>query len=497
MKNSVQYYQVLQDISPFFSDKRERRVAGISNNSATVGTDYIFVAIKGANTDGHRFIDQAIARGAHTIVYSEPPAVFRDEITYIRVDNGYYAYALLAECFFDFPAAKLDLIGITGTNGKTSSAFLLRHLLAEPDIACGLISTVEYAFADTVIAAERTAPEAAELQGLLGRMAGSGCRYVVMEVSSHALVQRRTGAAYFSGALFTNLTGEHLDYHGDMESYFAAKRLLFSECLSEKGVMAVNLDDPFGRRLAGEFSSRGCLGFGHEQNCFCEIRKVCSEIGGSVLDFIIDGKSYQFRTTLTGRHNASNLAGSLTLAAALGRRVSEMIECLQQDTPLIPGRLESYRMASGAQVFIDYAHTDDALDNVLSTLRPLCQRQLTVVFGCGGDRDKSKRPRMGAVAAKFADLVILTNDNPRSEEPESIIADIRTGIPKGTSFMVIPDRAQAIIQAVTDAGEGDVVLIAGKGHETYQLIGGTRLDFSDRNEVLRLIESENTKSQES
>jgi UDP-N-acetylmuramoyl-L-alanyl-D-glutamate--2,6-diaminopimelate ligase len=456
----------------------------VVNHSKQVATGTVFVAIPGSQVDGHSFIPQAVAAGAAAVVYTQadrpPPA----SVASFLVRDAYAAYAMLVECRFGCPTRDLTLIGVTGTNGKTSTVYLLHAILSEAGHPCGKITTVSQTWPGHAIPSSRTTPEAWEIQNLFTDMRGAGCSHVVMEVSSHALDQHRTGSAKFAGALFTNLTGDHLDYHGTMEDYFAAKRLLFAQHLAPDAALAIHLDDPYGRRLAAEFDGAHTFTFGEDPACRCRIKAMHFDPLGTELKLSLDGHALTLRSGLIGRHNALNLAGAAALAHGLG--ISHGIIRRALARPIaIPGRLEAFHTAEGVSVFVDYAHTDDALAHVLQTLRGLgAGGRIIVVFGCGGDRDRSKRPRMGAVAAKRADRVILTSDNPRTENPMAILCDIQTGIPDGVEYRAVADRRAAIRTAIAEAQPGDLVLVAGKGHENHQEVNGEKLPFDDREEVI-------------
>jgi UDP-N-acetylmuramoyl-L-alanyl-D-glutamate--2,6-diaminopimelate ligase len=453
-------------------------IKGVSNDSRKIGDSHIFVAIKGAETDGHNYIDQSISNGACAIVHSEPLEKYKKNIVYIKVENSYAAYARLSESFFNFPSQNLKIAGITGTNGKTTTAYILKNLLDSKNEQCGLISTVEYSFGNQTIDAPHTTPEAFELQKIFHEMSRSNCKFAVMEASSHGLDQFRMGQTKFKVGIFTNLTGDHLDYHKNMESYFEAKKRLFTDFMDKDGTAVINIDDSWGARLAADLQGSKTIKYGMQKSCNCAIKIISATSEGSILELKFKDESFLLKTQFIGAHNAYNMAAAFCAAVSMGIPPEKAAERIQKNIK-VPGRLERIKIPDGAVFFIDYAHTDDALENVLKTLRPLCKGKLISVFGCGGNRDKSKRPRMGAAAAKYSDTIILTNDNPRNETPESIIEEIQKGIPKGTATNLIPDRKKAIFKAVSLAGKNDIALIAGKGHETYQIINGVKNHFSD------------------
>tara|TARA_B100000959_G_scaffold286121_1_gene363403 strand:+ start:1105 stop:2556 length:1452 start_codon:yes stop_codon:yes gene_type:complete len=438
----------------------------------------VFVALKGAQTDGHNHVQDAVQRGV-SLVIVERQVVVPAGITVLQVSDSRKALAMLAATFYGQPARSLKLIGITGTNGKTSVAFLLRHLLRTANRRCGLIGTVEYDLGDRIIPAARTTPESLELNQYLAGMVQSGCEFCVMEVSSHALKQNRIAGLKFSGTAFTNLTRDHLDYHGDMESYFATKRRLF-EMKTESGEQIVNADDPFGRRLVDEFNVRT---FGEAKDAAFRFTDLSLEQRKT--SFRIAGNNYTM--PLIGRHNVANAAAAIGLARGIGITIDECVQALLTVEP-VPGRLEPIRCGQPFAVYVDYAHTDDALKQALVTLREITPGKLYVVFGCGGNRDSGKRFKMGAVAAKLADNSCITTDNPRHEEPELIAKQIAKGCSSVTEggWRMELDRAQAIDEILRAAVPGDTVLIAGKGHEAYQEIDGVVMPFDDR-EVARTV----------
>jgi UDP-N-acetylmuramoyl-L-alanyl-D-glutamate--2,6-diaminopimelate ligase len=433
------------------------RITGVTQDSRQIGPGMLFVAIQGAQQDGRRFIPDALARGAAAVVLSGEQI---PDCPCLQVRNDYHAFGRLAEFAAGYPARDLCLIGVTGTNGKTTTAFLIHHLLRAAGHKAALLSTVRYDTGDQVHVAERTTPTPSDFQKLLCEARDSGCGYVVLEVSSHALAQRRPGTARFAAAVFTNLSGDHLDYHGEMESYFAAKRLLFTNYLD--GPAIINTADPWGERLACELH-RPIAPLVEFARFTAQGTEACIRIGHVV---------YELRTPQLGAYNLDNLRCAIAVLHGLGLPVDP--EAVANFAG-VPGRLE--RVGQGdPTVLVDYAHTDAALGKALSALRALNPRQLWVVFGAGGDRDRSKRARMGAVADELADRVILTSDNPRSEDPAAILAEIAAAV---QSPQIIADRAEAIAYAIGKAEAGDIVLIAGKGHESYQEIQGERFPFDD------------------
>ncbi len=487
MKMLSGYIQIISDLIVGLCGDTELQINNVTNNSRKVSFGDIFVAIKGACFDGHNYIDNAIESGASVIVHTSDISKVTG-VTYILVSDIYRAYALLVECYFSFPSQNFDLAGITGTNGKTTTAFLLSMILKRAGRKTGLVSTVEYSTGGRVEVASRTTPEAYGLQQLFSEMADENCENVVMEVSSHGLDQHRTGNSLFKVGIFTNLTGDHLDYHGTMESYFEAKQRLFLDILEDDGVAVINADDKYGKQLI-DIIGESAFSFGRGPECHCQIVSFESCVRGVTIHLNLDGHDLTLYSSLIGEYNVYNIAGAVSAAYALGLSAESIAGVFAPSSKhQVPGRLESFIGGNGVSVFVDYAHTDDALSNVSMTLKKLTDKKLTVVFGCGGDRDKTKRARMGKVAADIADLVVVTSDNPRTEKPECIINDICSGLPENYEFESIEDREQAIIYAINNASAGDTVLVAGKGHETYQEINGVHYDFDDREIVRKVLE---------
>jgi UDP-N-acetylmuramoyl-L-alanyl-D-glutamate--2,6-diaminopimelate ligase len=448
----------------------------------------VFVALKGLRADGTAYATDAIGSGAIAVISEDPPPAGLT-VSWLRVPDARLALAALAAEFYGRPSEQLTLVGITGTNGKTTTSYLLAAIFEAAGVKCGRIGTVGYRIGTKEYDAARTTPEAPELQRLLRDMVAQGCGACVMEVSSHALVLRRADHLRFAAGIFTNLTRDHLDFHGDMETYFAAKRRLF-ELLPEGAVAVTNVDDPRGSQFAA--AARRPVTYAID---------TAADVTPGPIAFSLDGLRFDLRTPrgalhidspLVGRPNAYNIVAAAATAMALDLPFSA-IETGIRTLATVPGRFQVVSVPGDeVRVVVDYAHTDDALKNLLETARPLAGGRLITVFGCGGDRDTTKRPLMGAVAARLSDVVVVTSDNPRSETPEQIIEEIKRGIvlpadrvgpkgqpPKRPQCLSIPDRRAAIERAVKDARPGDLVLIAGKGHEKYQEIGDRRLPFDD------------------
>jgi len=464
-----------------------QEVTAIAYDSRQIQPGALFVALRGVNLDGTRFAPQAIAGGAVAVV-AETAAPAGVTVPWIQVSSARAALAELAAAFYGNPSEELALVGITGTNGKTTTSYVLGSIFEAAGIKCGRIGTIGYRVGARELDAQRTTPESAELQQLLRGMVAEGCGACVMEVSSHALALRRADSLRFAAGIFTNLTRDHLDFHGDMEAYFAAKRRLF-ELLPDGAVGVINVDDRRGADLVA--AARRPVTYAID---------AAADVRSGPLSFTLDGLSFEIRTPrgtlhvqspLVGRPNAYNILAAAAAAMALDLPFSA-IETGIAGLENVPGRFQVVSdQADDVRVIVDYAHTDDALKNLLETARPLATGRVITVFGCGGDRDRTKRPLMGAVAAKLSDLVIVTSDNPRSEDPERILEEIRRGIvmpadrmapkgqQKGTPSLAIVDRREAIEKAIKDARPGDLVLIAGKGHEKYQVIGDRTVPFDD------------------
>jgi UDP-N-acetylmuramoyl-L-alanyl-D-glutamate--2,6-diaminopimelate ligase len=457
-------------------------VTAVAYDSRQAGPGAVFVALRGVKADGADFVRDAIKRGAIAIV-SQAPRPEGVTVPWVRVDDARLALAALSAEFFEHPSHELTLVGITGTNGKTTTAYLLTSIFEAAGMKSGRIG-------DREVDAARTTPEAPDLQRMLREMVAQGCVTCVMEVSSHALSLRRADHLRFAAAIFTNLTRDHLDFHGDMEAYFRAKRRLF-ELLPDDGFGVTNVDDRRGGDLAAVVKRPVTYAI-----------DAAADVRPGPLSFSLEGLSFEARTpqgtlrlrsSLVGRPNTYNILAAAAAAMALDLPFSAIEEGIA-NLAAVPGR---FQLVSGpnddVRVVVDYAHTDDALKNLLETARPRASGRLVTVFGCGGDRDRTKRPLMGAVAARLSDLVIVTSDNPRSEDPEQIIEEVKRGIvvpagrmppkghpaPRSTPCLAVVDRKDAITRAVRDARSGDLVLIAGKGHEKYQQIGERTLPFDD------------------
>ncbi|MEW6585250.1 MAG: UDP-N-acetylmuramoyl-L-alanyl-D-glutamate--2,6-diaminopimelate ligase [Nitrospirota bacterium] len=482
----------------------QRDIKGIAYDSRRLEEGFLFVAVEGEKTDGHRFIHDAIEKGAAAVVHEKEtakPETHHPElketsgIPFIRVKNSRKTLACIANNFYERPSENMTLVGITGTNGKTTTSYLLRSILEDWGKTVGLIGTIQYMIKDRIFPAAHTTPESLEFQSLLKDMLVAGCDCVVAEVSSHALAQYRVDDAVFRTAVFTNLTRDHLDYHKTMENYFSAKERLFTGLLDREGTAVINLDDRYGWSLnmdlrVGGAEPRKIITYGLETQADLRAQNVVGSFDGLRVTLDWRGKNYGVSSPLTGKPNVYNILAAAGAAVSLGVPWDNIVSGIEKLSH-IRGRFEKVDKGQGFLCIIDYAHTEDALERLIRTARELLDQQSTAgsnkstggriitVFGCGGDRDRGKRPNMGRIAAELSDFVIITSDNPRSEEPEAIIRDIEAGAKRG-SYIIEADRREAITKAVLMARDGDIVLVAGKGHEDYQEIKGVRRHFSDR-----------------
>jgi UDP-N-acetylmuramoyl-L-alanyl-D-glutamate--2,6-diaminopimelate ligase len=459
-----------------------REIAGLAYDSRRVEPNRVFFALKGAHADGYAFAIDAVRRGASAVV-SEQPAPSGVDIPWQVVTDARRALAAVSATFYRHPSAEMQVVGITGTNGKTTTAYLVASIFEAARIRCGLLGTVAYRAGHVTREATRTTPEALELQQMLREMVDAGCGACAMEVSSHALALHRVDGVSYAAAVFTNLTRDHLDFHGDMDAYFQAKRRLF-EMVSTDSPRLINLDDPRGPSL---------VALGGRAVTYAVNRPA--DITPGALSFSLSGLSFDVRTprgpihvrsSLVGRPNVYNILAAVGTAAALGLSF-DVIERGITALSGVPGRFQVVSNPNDEfTVVVDYAHTDDALRNLLETARPLTRGRVITVFGCGGDRDRTKRPLMGAVASRLSDIVVITSDNPRNEDPAAIIDDVRRGIPAETKLpssqprvYAIADRTEAVAKAIEVARPGDVVLLAGKGHEKYQVVGDRSIPYDD------------------
>jgi UDP-N-acetylmuramoyl-L-alanyl-D-glutamate--2,6-diaminopimelate ligase len=468
----------------------EREIDGLFYDSRRVQKNGLYVAMRGEKFDGHQFTQQAIERGASAIVVERPESDSR--ATSLVVEDSRIALADLARAFYQRPALRLKMAGVTGTNGKTTTSFLIKHICEAAGLRSGLIGTVRYEIGERILPATRTTPESADLQKLLAQMSNAGCKVAVMEVSSHALAQERTRGLEWDVAVFTNLTQDHLDFHQTMEKYFDAKAQLFTGLRNQPNKKqtssVINIDDRYGVQLVSRLGADASIvTYGLSARADFRASNYRTEFGGTSFQLDAGGKSYLVRVPLIGRFNVSNATAALAATTSLGVNLRDAVLSLGK-APQVPGRLEAVPAKRQFQIFVDYAHSPDALLNVLKTLRELAPHRLIVVFGAGGDRDQQKRPLMGRVADQNADYSIITSDNPRKEDPLAIIAEVKTGF-RSANFETVPDRAEAIARAIALAQPRDIVLLAGKGHETYQEFADHTIPFDDLQVARRALEN--------
>lgn len=466
-------------------------INGIAYDSRQVEPGFLFVAIKGFKTDGHEYINEAIKRGATAVVIQRKISVPAGT-AWVQTDNTRQALALISACFYGRPSEKMKMIGITGTNGKTTTSNLAAAVLGAAGLKCGLIGTIHNRIGNRILPVKHTTPESLDLQRLLAEMLTEGVDACVMEVSSHALALHRVDGCVFDAALFTNFTQDHLDFHENMEDYLAAKLQLFGRLkagANKEFCSIINADDDH----AADFikaSSGTVYTYGVYSPADARAENIEVKAGG--VSFTVGGKwgLCPLKLKVTGMFNVYNALAAFTATAAMGVSV-EVIKNALEDTKGVPGRFELVDAGQDFTVIVDYAHTPDGLENILKTARQLTGSRLITVFGCGGDRDRKKRPLMGTIAAQYSDYTVITSDNPRTEDPLKIIDEVEDGVKlnAGTErYAVVPDRRRAIRAAVGMAGTGDVVVIAGKGHEDYQIIGTEKFPFDDRLEAAAALE---------
>ena len=477
--------KLLKDISGVqMSGNNGAQITGLAYSSKLVQPGFLFAALKGEKKDGHEFIEEAISRGARAVL-SEQPRPQNFQGIWVKAKDAREALALLSANFYDHPSAKMKVVGITGTKGKTTLTYLLESILTKAGFKPAVIGTISYRGPELSAPAIRTTPEAPDLQRMMSELLAQGTTHCLLEVSSHALELKRVWGVSFDLAVFTNLSAEHLDFHRSLEDYFEAKKKLFF-LNSKKRTAVVNLDDPWGKKLISELPL-ATVTFGLEPPAV--VRGQNARFSEKGIKVEVDSPSGKLKicSPLLGKHNLYNILAAVAVSLAMNippLSINEGISVLKS----IPGRLEKIETGLGFHVFVDYAHTDHALRSLLEAIRELKPNRILLVFGAGGDRDKSKRPRMGEVAGQLADVLFLTSDNPRSEDPLSIIDEIEKGVIRSGAkkYSRIPDRRGAIQGALAEARKGDCVLIAGKGHENYQIIKDHRLPFDDA-EVVRSI----------
>jgi len=458
-------------------------VFGIATDSKSVRDGYLFVAIKGYSRDGHDFINEAVLKGAKAIVAQDGclPAGDISGAPVILVSDSRKASADISNNFYNRPSDKARVIGITGTNGKTTVSYLCESIFKKAGFKTGVVGTINYRYGQRLIPAVNTTPGALELAQIMGYMVDNGAKYIVMEVSSHSLSQGRVRGVDFKTAVFTNITPEHLDYHKTMQEYKNAKAILFKN-LAVHAKAVLNIDDVFGKELSAELccNKSALLTYSLGSNADIYPEKYFLSSSGVEAVIVTPAGKININSRLVGKFNLYNILAAASVGIAESVAIDKIAAGID-DIMVVPGRLEKISCGQKFDVYVDYAHTDDALKNVLGALRELSPAKIITLFGCGGDRDKTKRPRMGKIAASLSDYVIITTDNPRSEDPESIAGQVLEGVLKNdrNKALVIIDRQEAIKKAISLARSGDVVLLAGKGHETYQVFKNTTQPFDD------------------
>lgn len=465
-----------------FRGPLDTEITAVCYDSRQAKPGSLFVALRGERLDGHEYLAEAVAQGVSGVVVEQTTNAVPANVACVEVASTRAAMPTIAGAFYHHPAAKLRLCGVTGTNGKTTTTYLLKHICERAMLRCGLIGTVRYEIGDQILPSSHTTPQSLDLQALLAQMRDAGCKATVMEISSHALAQDRIGGVEFDAAVFTNLTQDHLDFHGSLQNYFDAKARLFTDILPQqikkRPVAIVNVDDRYGNELCQRMPKNvRLITYGVGNRADFRASNFKTEAAGTSYQLDAQERSYLVRLPLIGRFNIYNSLAALAASTAMGVQLRAAVLSLAT-APAVPGRVQLVPAKRNYQVYVDYAHTDDALSNVIRTLRELSPRRLIVVFGCGGDRDKTKRALMGRAAEQGGDFSIITSDNPRSEDPAAIIRDIEKGF-QGKNYEVVVDRREAIERAIAIAQPRDIVLVAGKGHENYQQFAKTTVTFDD------------------
>lgn len=451
-------------------------ITSITDDTRKVEKGSLFFCVKGENFDGHTVAGNMLEKGAVAVVCEHDLGLGERQII---TDNTRCLYGKACSAWFGHPERKLKMIGVTGTNGKTTTTNIIKHILMQSGFKTGLIGTIQNEIGDEVFHTDNTTPFAYDFMALLDKMVKENCEYVVMEVSSFGLVQNRIGSSHFDVALFTNLTQDHLDYHKNMEDYYQAKKLLFSMCDNA----ICNIDDDYGKRLYNEITCPK-FSFSIESKSDFRAENICIKANGSTFDLLYNGKSYPVKTNMTGLFNISNVLGAIAICLTEGIDIDKIVSAVQNYSG-VKGRCEIIPTGKDFTVICDYAHTPDAIENVLKTLKPYAENRLICLFGCGGNRDSAKRPKMAVASAKYADKIIVTSDNPRNENPEEIIKEILTGLENSAvSYDVVTDRREAIYHALKIAEKGDIIVLAGKGHEDYQILENNRHIHFDEREVV-------------
>lgn len=453
----------------------DREIISITDDTRKVEKGSLFFCVKGAKFDGHTSAFEMLEKGAVAVVCEHDLGLGDNQII---TGNSRKLYGEVCSAWFRHPEKKLKMIGVTGTNGKTTTTNIIKHILMQNGHKTGLVGTIQNEIGNEIIHTDNTTPFAYDFMALLDRMVKSGCEYVVMEVSSFGLVQNRIGSSHFDVALFTNLTQDHLDYHKDMEDYYQAKKLLFDMC----DMAICNIDDSYGERLYNEITCPE-FSFSTENKTDFHAENILIKADGSSFDFCFNGSSYPVKTNMTGMFNISNVIGAMAVCIQEGIPIDDIISAVGIYKG-VKGRCEIIPTGRDFTVICDYAHTPDAVENVLKSLKPYAVNRLICLFGCGGNRDSAKRPEMARSAEKYADRLIITSDNPRDEKPEQIINEILSGLVGDVPYDVVTDRREAIYYALKTAEKGDIIVLAGKGHEDYQILENNRHIHFDEREVV-------------
>ena len=470
-------------------------VEGIAYDSRKVKENYIFVAIKGTKYDGHDFINDAIVRGAKCVVVSQRPSIIPSDICEVLVEDTKEALSEVANIYYDFPSKKLNVVGITGTNGKTTTSFIIKEIFKETGMKAGLIGTIFYEIGERKIMSTNTTPESLDLIEMLSEMLRNECKWAIMEVSSHGIDQKRIEGIDFNTGIFTNIAPhEHLDYHKTFKNYLYTKLKFFTKYLKESSkkekYAIINIDSNYSKLFIKNCEKNGIdyITVGKHRNSKIKLLDYKIEKNGNIIEVGIENKKFTFESKIIGFGNIYNLLNGIAFAYAY-KIPFDIVQKAFLNIENVPGRFEFINEGQDFFVIVDYAHTHHALQNLLLSVKSLKPRRIILIFGCGGDRDKSKRPLMGKIGVKMADFVIITSDNPRSEDPLEIIKDIESGIPfyLRRKYAKIPDRRQAIYEGISLARSGDCVVIAGKGHEAFQILKDVTIPFDDREEARKAI----------
>ncbi|WP_303788899.1 UDP-N-acetylmuramoyl-L-alanyl-D-glutamate--2,6-diaminopimelate ligase [Ruminococcus flavefaciens] len=454
----------------------DTEISSVTDDTRKVTEGSLFVCVKGGSFDGHTAAAEMLEKGAAAVVCERDLGLGDRQII---TDNSRKLYGQICSAWFGHPERKMKLIGVTGTNGKTTITNVIKNILMKNGHKTGLVGTIQNEIGDEILHTENTTPMAYDFMGLLAKMADAGCEYVVMEVSSFGLCQYRIGTSYFDVAVFTNLTQDHLDYHKDMEDYYQAKKMLFDIC----DCAVINADDDYGRRLFGEVScTRKSFSVKENADYYADGIKIKST--GSSFWFCNGDKSHLIRTRMPGQFNVSNITAAIAACLEVGLSIDSIIPAIEEYNG-VKGRCEVIPTGLDFTVICDYAHTPDAVENILRSVREYTENDLICLFGCGGNRDAAKRPKMAKAAAKYADKLIITSDNPRNEQPEAIIQDILSGLEgEAVNYDVVVDRKEAIFHALKIAEKGDIIVLAGKGHEDYQVLAGMEHIHFDEREIV-------------